>query len=145
MKQHATRTITMAHEVGQRLQGNVAQGTERPLIDPNGHMKRGATGRADGVGQVSDASRSNARERSSARDGVRSGEVEQGVQPFHTRVRLIAITQGVYQGQQQENICAWTDGNMLTPALRAFRVTRVDPDDFATALLYAVENRTPSL
>src|SRR5712691_5125072 len=135
----------MACEVGQRLQGNVAQGTERSLIDPNGHMKCGAVGRADGVDQVVHASRSNTREHGSARDGVRGGEVEQGVQPFHTRVGMIALAQGVYQGQQQENIRAWTDGNMLTPALRAFRVTRVDPDDCATALLQAVENGTPSL
>src|SRR5262249_7595081 len=75
----------------------------------------------------------------------RCREVEQGVQPFHTRVGLIALAQRVYQGQQQENIRAWTDGKMLTPALRAFRVTRVDPDDFATALLQAVENGAPSL
>src|SRR5215468_6928938 len=34
---------------------------------------------------------------------------------------------------------------MLTPALCAFGVARVDPDDFPTALLQAVENCTPSL
>src|SRR5262245_6581970 len=34
---------------------------------------------------------------------------------------------------------------MFAPALGAFSVTRVDPDDFATALLQAVKNCTPSL
>src|SRR5712691_11375427 len=46
------------------------------------------------------------------------------------------------QGQKQENIRAWTNGDMLTPALRALRVARIDPDDAPTTLAQAVEDRT---
>src|SRR5262249_18889278 len=49
------------------------------------------------------------------------------------------------QGQQQENIGAWTNSNMLTPALRALRVARIDPDDAPTTLAQAVKDRTPPL
>src|SRR5262249_6847917 len=85
----------------------------------------------------------NTREGSGARDGIRSGEVEEDIQPFHTRVGMIVITQGVYQSQQQENIRAWTDSDMLAPALRAFGVARVDPDDFPAALLQAIKDSAP--
>src|SRR5215471_18827652 len=47
------------------------------------------------------------------------------------------------QSQQQENISAWTNGDMLTPALRALRVARIDPDDAPTTLAQVVEDRTP--
>src|SRR5262245_36816407 len=47
------------------------------------------------------------------------------------------------QGQEQENVRAWTNGDMLTPALRALRVARIDPDDAPATLAQAVEDRTP--
>src|SRR5262245_5727076 len=47
------------------------------------------------------------------------------------------------QGQEQENVRAWTNGDMLTPALRALRVARIDTDDAPTTLAQAVEDRTP--
>jgi hypothetical protein len=106
-------------------------------------MKCGTAGSTDGVGQVGNACGGNACERGSALDRVRCREVEQGVQPFDTGIGVIPIAQCVQQGQQQENIRAWTDSDMLAPALRAFGVARVDPDDFTTAPLQAVKDGAP--
>jgi hypothetical protein len=58
-------------------------------------MECSAAGGADGIGQVGDAGGSNTRECGSTLDGVRRGEVEQCVQPFDTRIRMIAIAQAV--------------------------------------------------
>jgi hypothetical protein len=46
------------------------------------------------------------------------------------------------QGQQQENIRAWSNGDMLTPTLCALRVARIDPDHAPATLAQAVKDRT---
>jgi hypothetical protein len=79
VEQHATLTVALAREVGQRLQGNVAQGAKRPLIHPNGHVKRRAASGADGVGQIGDTGGGNTRERGSACDGVHCSEIEESL------------------------------------------------------------------
>ena len=95
MEEHASLTIYMAREVGQRLQDNITEGAKWPLIHPNRHMQRGTAGRAEGIGQGNDAGGGNARKRGSALDRVRGREVQQGVYTFHAWIRAISLPQAV--------------------------------------------------
>src|SRR5262249_24707534 len=75
---------------------------------------------------------------------IRGGELEEHVESLHTRVGTVQIPHRMEQGEEQKNIGAGTNGEVLSPALGTFGPAWIDPDDPPSPLHQAVEHRTPA-